>query len=67
MSVSELGCVNDQDCQGEGRICLRNRCDCGDGYVKQDEVCVNVTGRSVVRLDYSRCGLAIQHLTLFVT
>ena len=60
MSVSELGCVNDQDCQGAGWICVRNRCDCGDGYVKQDAVCVNDAGSSVVHLDYSRFRVAIQ-------
>ncbi|GFG39068.1 hypothetical protein Cfor_11991 [Coptotermes formosanus] len=43
MCVSELGCVKDQDCQGAGWICVRNKCDCGDGYVKQDALCVNVT------------------------
>jgi hypothetical protein len=67
MSVSELGCVKDQDCQGAGWVCRGNKCDCGDGYVKQDAVCVNVTGRSVDQLDYSRFGLAIQHLILFIT
>jgi len=66
-SVSELRCDDDQDCEGAGWICVRNRCDCGDGYVKQDAVCVNVTGWSVGQLDYSRAVLAIQHLILFST
>jgi hypothetical protein len=67
MSFSELGCVRDQNCPGAGWVCVRNRCDCGEGYVKQDAVCVDVTGTSVVRLDYSRFGLSIQHLIRFNT
>jgi hypothetical protein len=66
-SVSEFGCVNDQDCQGAGWVCVQKRCDCGDGYVRQDAVCVNVTGRSAVQLDCSRSGPATQHLILFNT
>jgi hypothetical protein len=59
-TVSGLGCNNDQDCKGTGAVCVQNKCDCGDGYIRDHGLCMKLPGERGFQLLLSLGGLGFR-------